>query len=60
MTPAPIDPLYILQRDLERHKRRAYDALRRLKEANTKRRLAQWEVAELRAVHLGELRYGEI
>ena len=58
MTPAPIDPLWILQRDNERSKRIAYDALRRLKEANKRLALALRELAELRRVHLGEYKVG--
>ena len=56
----PIAPNVLLQREVERHKARAYESLRRLRKVSDELITARREIAELRRVHPGELRYGEI
>ena len=59
MTPAPIDPHLLLQRDYERAKSRTCDSEARVRATRSQLRTALAELAELRRVHLGDLRYGE-
>lgn len=58
MTPAPIDPLYILQREVKREKDRACESLRKLRLVTDELISTRRELAELRRVHLGESKVG--
>lgn len=54
MTPAPIDHLYLLQREVKRQKDRACESQRKLRLVTDELISARREIAELRLVHLGE------
>ena len=58
MTPAPIDPLYLAQREAKRHKDRACESLRKLRLVSDELISARREIAELRRVHPGESKVG--